>query len=38
LARSVLTDGYRGIALSGSNATPPGIIQLGGVVRFDGLF
>jgi len=33
----VLTDSYRGIALSGSNATPPGIIQLGGVVRFGGL-
>jgi hypothetical protein len=27
-----------GIALSGSNATPQGIIQLGGVVRFGGLF
>ena len=33
----MLTDSYRGIALSGSNATPPSIIQLGGVVRFGGL-
>jgi hypothetical protein len=34
LARLVLTDSYRGIALSGSNTTLPSIIRLGGVVRF----
>ena len=32
------TDSYRGIALSGLMPTPPGIIQLGGVARFSGLF
>ena len=34
LARLVLTDSYRGIALSGSNTALPSIIRLGGVVRF----
>jgi hypothetical protein len=34
LARLVLTDSYRGIALSGSNTTLPSIIRLGGVGRF----
>src|SRR6266850_8383684 len=34
LARLVLTDSYRGIALSGSNTTLPSIIRFGGVVRF----
>jgi hypothetical protein len=38
LARSVLTDSYRGIALSGLMPMPPSIIQLGGIVRFSGLF
>src|SRR5712664_1501731 len=33
LARLVLTDSYRGIALSGSNTALPSIIRLGGVVR-----
>src|SRR5882672_314775 len=33
LARLVLTDSYRGIALSGSKTTLPSIIRLGGVVR-----
>ncbi len=32
----MLTDSCRGIALSGFNATPPSIIQLGGVARFGG--
>src|SRR5712664_417057 len=34
LARLVLTDSYRGIALSGSNTMLPSIIRLGGVGRF----
>jgi hypothetical protein len=34
----VLTHRHRGIALSGFNATPSGIIRPGGVVRFGGLF
>jgi hypothetical protein len=38
LARSVQTDSYRGIALSGFRPTPSGIIQLGGVVRLVACF